>query len=359
MELKIGTFNILNEKNVYGNLKCDTSKYDITDNEFRTGIIMQILGYNDYDVIFLQEVGLMFRNNTKSLSELGKKYHVILSTYKQNWLCTLINKNKFKNVKLIDPAAYKAKFTSDTILNAVLIIEAQLLNNKKISLINMHLMTEKENKKDTIELVAKYIIQPTIFNAIISGDMNDETNLFPGIKKLILGVIPAVTSYSLGSCISGKMVYKTMTPVYRKLDQIYVSNNMVIKKIQLYDDFDKKTFKLSSNGKFNTYGPPFCFMQDSNNNNNNIENCAVYPYKFAFDNLETKWPSDHVFVEASVTISEKPVSDLKPTSYVFVPGSSSSSSSRFPKFHENTDTDMYRKYLKYKIKYLDLASKPQ
>lgn len=366
MQLKIGTFNILNEKNVYGNLKCDVSKYNKDDNMLRTDIIMEILYHSNFDLLFLQEVGVLFRTNEKYLTKLSEKYYIMKSTSNQNWLCILISKSKFKNPKLIDAEKFKDRFASGTILNAVLFVEAQTTNNQNISFIDMHLMTDVYNKKDTLTMVENYVNQSNMTNIIIAGDMNDENNLFNTITKLQKVPIDQVTSYSLGSCVNNKLIVKTMTPIYRKLDQVYLSRSMTVNRVSFFDDFNPITFQLLSTNTFNSYGPPFCFKITTEQK---IEDCEVKDYKYALENLPTKWPSDHVLVQVDLTIGDLPkTTSLKPTSAPFVPGQMARPTKNQPTTNQPTKNQPMTnqpinrrnnrlKYLKYKIKYINLKKK--
>ena len=96
--LKIATFNILDNKNISYNLKCenispDENKYD---NLYHYSVIAKLLTDNDFDVIFLQEVGNYFYENVNDVNNLKNKYIFVQNNGLH--LLTLLKINMFENI---------------------------------------------------------------------------------------------------------------------------------------------------------------------------------------------------------------------------------------------------------------------
>jgi hypothetical protein len=358
MELRFASLNILDNKNIYGNIKsCDrnTSAYD-KDNIFRYTIIANILTSNDYDILFLQEVGTLF--NQPAIVELLKKKFEIFQGSQQNTQWTLINRNKIKNSERIylSDRVNKHRFSS-TINNAYLVVKGMLSNNKPIHLINMHLPIDMANRTNIFTIIKEYLREHITDSAIISGDMNADTTIDINPGTLIPLTITGFTSYSLIKC-SNTGVPETKTKTHNLLDQILVTNNINFTNVDSYDDFDKTTFKLKSTNTFSTYGPPFCLTE----NNLSIQNCKVHPYEYVFANSNKKWVSDHILLNTILTINDtlpvvKVSSQLSVKSPEFKPGQLSAKSPEFRPSTLNkggTPIDYAYKYHKYKTKYLQL-----
>jgi hypothetical protein len=281
----------------------------------------------------------------KNIHQLQSKYHVLIS----NELATCLNKNTFTKhnvMQLYGNLLYQPSI-SDSV--SMLIINGILKNGTIINLINLHLASNLNQKSSSIDIIKKYLLHDPIASmqhsrVIIAGDMNisHDYDLFTNnqllrmskvkdninfMKNYTKNDIKYNTSFSFGVCDGSVMKYKEFDEQMHKMnDQIYTSNNIIVEKINVYDDFDMGTYKLKISNTFSSYGPPFCL----NDATKKLRDCELKPYKEIYNkNTNQKWPSDHTLVEGIFIINEQ-------------------------KGGKQTNANYYDKYQKYKLKYLML-----
>lgn len=392
MSLKFCTLNVLNEKNIFSNLKCSRQLSGFSaDTQIRFTTIINILMSNNFDVIFLQEVSDLFRNMLISNGIYINNY----IGHFQNTQAIILKNNRFssstkfgcnekstvvgnKSLQYCDDLVrrsgkYYVEFSSGT-FNSFFIVTARHASGI-LHLINMHLPMDISNRRGVLTITERYINR-YLGNGycIISGDMNQEETLqlfnSPNNLNFRRLSVNKKTSYSLVKCGSadGEIIEFKDDP-FKENDHIYTIGDVLNNSVVVYDDFDKNTYELVSSNTFNTYGAPYCYLSNSQLPENNIANCSIDKYQNVLNLQYThdkKWPSDHALLSVNLTLIQRnqPKLTLQASAREFVPGSFI----RNQQFQSNQQTyeshsggslgkSHYEKYKKYKIKYNLLKNK--
>ncbi len=303
--LKFCTFNILADyATKYHTENCEDYDGMLNDNIFRYNTILNILLKNDYDVIFLQEVGMSF-SKLKQINKLFEIYHIII----KNDLYTCLKKSKFgkaekTNFDIIDKYVFGIQYNEkvETTLKQILYVTGTLFNGEKIHFINTHLLPGINTNDNTIPdgiksaktLIDQYLKEITRYdnNIIISGDMNIGIDLeFYRMTKI--KSLQGTTSVSLKTCGNKYNPFKEIN--YKELDHIYVSENIKLKSSIQYDDFNKEKYNLLWAGSFYSYVPPFVPVNVDNAKKNWV--FKKYEDMYNTNEYNKKWPSDHILLE--------------------------------------------------------------
>ena len=378
MSLKFCTWNVLDAKNIYANLRCEkpTPEY-ISDNIFRYTVIINILIANKFDIICLQEVSEELLQMITN-SELNKDFNV----FHKNTQCILTSKTKIMKPAIVKldnlvhkQGAYYVEYKGS--FNSFFIVKGTT-SGKNLHIVNMHLPNDPTNREGVLAITERYLAKNSHADcAVIAGDMNQENNLLSNknpdttldkqktdqtinvgkitYKKLFPLSVDDKTSYSLVTCGPGQRNIKQFKDdPFKANDHIYILGSITADKVVAFDNFDKNSYGLEVSNTFKTYGPPYCFTD----NLQNLKECKVATYKYAYDNLETKWPSDHMLLSVNLVIEpEKMLSHFSGTP-LRVEGLSSKAREFVPgRFKGGDEIDYYKKYIKYKQKYFELKNK--
>lgn len=329
--IKFGSFNILNNKLVKYNTDCiDDKEADKVDSTKRYDVINKILEKTGLDIIFLQEVGDIY----KVSDELKNKYYAVKSKTSPNLLIYIL-KEKFtdpieKNIlefnftvyspgagfvkKILDKfeseriQVYTTTFKDKSDMSRQGGTKAAALQTCEIVLVNIHLPVLFKKGKKAISQIPRGNILGAINNVvfkwnygIIAGDTNTkkDNNLFKYNEKLKSCVegdlAEGYTSFKYGVCDEGVLKARDSEHMYDYLDHIYIikENIEIITDtngrgvVQKYD-YNENYELIDSKIEFNKIGPPFC---DEEKTICNIKNYG--------EQKQPVWPSDHAIILAT------------------------------------------------------------
>lgn len=331
--LNIATFNILSDKLSYFNYGLCEKSEDTKDNMFRYNVVFRLLENpdNDMDIVFLQEVGKLFRDNF--LYKLEKNYHIISGKQHQtekDILVILLNKKKFDPEYVVESwlndilpvRNYSDNIDYDYVHRKFLVAKVSTTDNDKFVLINVHLPTDEYLKSYIVESINENLrdLQNSnkMIHIICAGDFNihkdydvdvirNLTPLFDGDKSV------DYTSFKMGICKPNKSNKQTFTNLDRPhkfLDRIYISDNLKVSTESLplipihnYKINNETKYVLGKpTDSFSNHGYPFTLIR----NENGKHYYETLKYQDIINNHNKyQWPSDHALLMTSVYYDDK------------------------------------------------------